>query len=499
MHLTKYVLLLCAMVLGLGKASAAYAQAGDDASQYLGERFTSRAAGLSFRPPVNGTQIKPPVVGTNIVQYLNNDEKWVLKVSQMVFEKPARLVGQDDPTTPTVDESKTQPGVLGEMEKQVTLQQSGCRIMRRDVINIGNYDAGLLVLQYMQGTQAYLRQIAMLQRNDQHYYVLDLTTPSNRTSDDPENAEDPSEALAVRIFRAMLDSVQVLDLRAIQADNDQRLYRSRTLLVNLPKRLKEVLTAESFLRVQRKGKDIGWTYVVEEFGDRQGQSGLYVAAVSQGLTEPGTKVDTASEMFCADSRKNEAWVTITVVEKDGTKDSVSEFGQSDRRMVRVLDSANGDPKDPQHPAVRSVERYRLNVTQTNKAGPKNVTRDLSPYYLPQALSSLLPRLVPLDEAKGYLFLVWVSNDRELVHRYIDVEKEQSVTFGGKKINAIMVRDRLGLEGEPTYHYFSHDGKYLGYETPSANLTVLVSDQQTIGNLWPNANPARPHVLDSNGK
>jgi hypothetical protein len=487
------------MVIGLGKASAVQAQAGGDASQYLGERFTSRAAGLSFRPPVNGTQIKPPAVGINIVQYINSDEKWALKVSQMVFEKPARLVGKDDPTTPTVDESKTQPGVLGEMEKQVTMQQSGCHVMRQDVINVGSYDTGLLVLRYMQGTQAYLRQIAMLQRNDQHYYVLDLTTPSSRTSDDAENAEDPAEALAVRIFRAMLDSVQVLDLRAIQADNDQRLYRSRTLLVNLPKRLKEVLAAESFLRVQRKGKDIGWSYVVEELGDRQGQNGLYVAALSQGLTEPGTKVDTASEMFCAESRKNEMWVTITVVEKDGTKDSISEFGQSDRRTTRVLESTNGDdPKDLQRPAMRSMERYRLNVTQTNKTGPTNIARDLAPYYLPQALSNLLPRLVPLDEAKGYLFLVWVSNERELVHRYIDVEKEQPVTFGGQTIRAVVVKDRLGLEGDPTYHYFSRDGRYLGYETPSANLTVLVSDQKTLEGLWPNANLVRPHVVDSNG-
>ncbi|HEX2972402.1 MAG TPA: hypothetical protein VHP11_08710 [Tepidisphaeraceae bacterium] len=493
MRLTRYALLWCAMLVGLATASGAYGET--DLNQYLGARFTSRAAGLSFKPPVNGTQIKPATVGTNIVQYVNSDEKWALKVSQMVFEEPTRLVGVDDPSTPTQDEAQTRPGVLAQIAQQVTVQQTGIQIMRQDVINVGACDGGILVFRYMQGTQAYLRQMAVLERNDQHYYVLDLTTPSNRASDEKENVEDPSEALAVQIFRGILDSVQLLDLKAIRADNDERLYRSRTLLVNLPTRLKEIIAPESFFRVQRKGKDIGWSFVVEEFGERQGQSGLYVATLSQGSGEPGSKVDVASEMFCADGRKSETWVTITEVEKNGVKEPISEYGQSDRRIVRVVEGASKDAKNPQEPAIREIERYKLNVTQTNKTGPMNISRELAPYYLPQPLSSLLPRLVPLDEAKGYLFLVWVSGERELVHRYIDVEGERSVMFAGKTIQAVVVRDRLGLEGEPTYHYFSRDGKYLGFETPSAGLAVIASNQKTLGELWPNANFVRPRVLD----
>jgi hypothetical protein len=234
-------------------------------------------------------------------------------------------------------------------------------------------------------------------------------------------------------------------------------------------------------------------FVAEELGERQGENGFFVASLSEASGEKNLKVSVASEMFCSLNLKKakEAWVTVNVLEKDGVKTHASEFGQSEKRNERGEDLAN----DPKAPAVGTRERYAFHVTQTNKAQATPITRELPPFYIPQAISSMLPRLVPLTEAKTYLFLVWVGSERELIKRYIDVEAVRTDTFGGQTFRTIVVKDRIGLEAEPTLHYFTVDGKYLGNANKGNGVTMVMSDQQTMARLWPNATMARPQVLD----
>jgi hypothetical protein len=84
----------------------------------------------------------------------------------------------------------------------------------------------------------------------------------------------------------------------------------------------------------------------------------------------------------------------------------------------------------------------------------------------------------------------------LVNRYIDVEPERTATFAGKQIRAAVIKDRLGLEGEPTYHYVTATGQYLGSETPARGMAVVATDAKMIGQIWPGARIVRAHVLDS---
>jgi len=218
-----------------------------------------------------------------------------------------------------------------------------------------------------------------------------------------------------------------------------------------------------------------------------------VASLSEASGEKNLKVQVASEMFCSlDLKKaKEAWVTVNVVEKDGIKNHASEFGQSEKRNERGDDVAN----DPKSPLVGVRERYQFHVTQTSKTNATPIARELPPFYIQQAISAMLPRLVPLSEPKGYLFLVWVGSERELIKRYIDIEPVRNETFGGQTFKAIVVKDRIGLEAEPTLHYFTVDGKYLGNVNKSNGVTMVISNQQTMAKLWPNATMARPQVLE----
>lgn len=477
------------------------AQTEEDLRDRLGERFVTRAAGLTFRPPGEAPPIKHVAMGIEIVRFASSEDHWSLRVSQMVLDKPTPLARRGQAALPKAagELRATQP-VLDDCVRQVMAQNPGAQILRNDVINVGSHDTAMIVARYSQGTQTWLRQQAVIQRNDQHYYIFDFTTPSGRTLADADDVEDTAEKMAVGIFSVMLDSVQLLDLRPIEADNNERLYRTRTFMLSLPRKIPQTVAAEQFFRVVRGGKDIGWSYVTEEIGERRGEAGLTVAALSQWAEAGGAKFDIASEMFASLSNKtaHEQWVTHNVVEKDAKKDYVSEFGESKKKTARFVDEDRGeaDPADVRQPRVRYSEQYSLTLSRSSKAaGATPVARNLPPYYMPQAISSMLPRLVPLSEPKGYLFMVWVGSEGELIHRYLDVEPERTVNFFGSERRAIAVKDRIGLEGEPTYHYFSPDGKYLGNFTKSTGVTVLACDQQALSRLWPNATISRPHVLD----
>jgi hypothetical protein len=433
-------------------------------------------------------------------------------VTRKYLERKARLRSEDDPTTPNVNEALTDPGLVDEMVKQLKTNDQTTTILRAEVVQVSGFQVGMVASRFVNaGKQAWIRQQAIWQRNDQLYYIFDFTAPSTWRSEDKPDVDDPTERVAAEVFDAMMDGVQMLDFSAILADQKMRMLRTRALMATMPRKIDHVLAENQYFRVRnKKGEDTGWVFVSEEAGDRRREHGFYVAMLSEATPERGTTVKTASEMFTNSNfrRANEAWTTITVVEKGGGPqpqvNHVSEYGASKITQSLVRDDQGGvrDPNDPKAPPMRMGEFHSLTVRQVQRSAANPVTsinKDLPVHYMPQAVSHLLPRLVPLDEATGYVFAVWVGSQEAVMQRFIDVERMQTLKFDGREIQAIPVKDRLGLEGEPTWHYFTRDGKYLGSYHESTGVSVVASDEQTVKGLWPKANIGRPHVLDQDEK
>jgi hypothetical protein len=338
-----------------------------------------------------------------------------------------------------------------------------------------------------------------LEINDQFYYVFDFTSPSGHQAAEKDDAEDPAEKTAADIFEAMLDSVALIDPRPIIEDNNNRLFRTRTLMLNFPKAIHQTVAPEQAFRVIKDGKDIGFSYVSEEVGERQGETGVIVAVLSQGTGDGGLTVKVGSEMFASLDFKTstESWVTHNVIERDNKADTVSEIGNARKEIGPIRVKAAGGPAGgaASGPNIRIAEKYEMHVVQTSKQGAKKVDKELPPFYIPQAINNMLPRLVPLREPKTYLFTVWLGSERELIYRYIDVEDQQRVVFNGREVMAVVVKDRIGLEGEPTLHYFRPEGQYLGSFNTATKVSIVVSDLQTLTKLWPNVEIGRPHLLD----
>jgi hypothetical protein len=201
------------------------------------------------------------------------------------------------------------------------------------------------------------------------------------------------------------------------------------------------------------------------------------------------QIDAETWMWVSLDRRHEEWSSVALID-DGTgeRNHASEVGSSDRQVTHVIDEdlKVGDKVDPRQPPVVRGEIYTLNVRSVAKRNaPAPIERSLPPFYLPQAISHFLPRLVPRNEPKGYMFRMYIGGDRrEVMSRYVDVGVEQATEIGGKKTRAIPVRERTGLEGPVTTHWMSADGgKYLGSICPDAGLVVLATDSTELERIW----------------
>jgi hypothetical protein len=217
-------------------------------------------------------------------------------------------------------------------------------------------------------------------------------------------------------------------------------------------------------------------------------------------------------MFTSLDRKHEDWQHIVnLVASKGQpneeKRQTMEFGYSEIRLRRVVegprdpkvDPNEKDPnmKDPRNPALRDVESYALRVeraTQGRNANMKPEAHVPSPWYIPQAIGQMLPRLVPLNRPVTYLFQSYVGEQHEVILRYVDVGFEKEVQLNGQTVRAIPISDRIRLEGTPTIHYMSPDGHYLGSVNEDAKIMILPTDKATLEKIWKNPDLTRPEEV-----
>jgi len=463
----------------------------------LGDVYEDQTAGIAFRPPAGMRRVQGRGGPERVVEFTDPDRQWTLRVDLTTYTEPMRVTAVPGGN----------PGVMDLTVQQFTEGQVHVEVLRQDLVNLGALDMGLLAMRYGPTDNRRLAQQAIIRANPLVFYTITFNSRTNVLPPSPERDDsevDPVEQQAVEIFSAVIDTVQILDRRHIKEEQDTRLLRTRAMLPNFnERRMSEVLVEHQWFRVIRDGKDIGYSYVVEEPYTYGVFPGFVVVTRSRLLPREGVQIDTASSMFLSYDREHEFWTTNSVL-KDGqrTQDS-SETATSDQRRRPVVvrrpltDAPAGERSENR--GVQAVPEYLLSVSSTiGRTEQEPIIRHLPPYYLPRALHHLLPRLLPLKEPRGYLFVSYVSEQRELMFRYIDVEPEAEVDILGKRVRAVPVYDRIGLKGTPTIHYMTMEGTFLGSKTTTGAGTdeesttwVVPTDAQTLQSLWKDADVSRP--------
>lgn len=460
--------------------------AGSAAGVALGEPFTSVAAGITLQPPVGGKTIRRPGE-TEFVRFAYPDDKAYLTVSNYSLPEPAPLTTTDK-----------RVGLLETAAERLTLSNPGAEIVRQDVTNVGDGSVGILVARYTVGTVSYLTQQAIVQGSEQVYYTITYVTPGQKPApqggapdvgpvapgaEPADRAVVPpsaGEQLALDRFAAVLDSVRLLDRSGIKLDQDQRLYRTRAFYVNLSqKKVERTLLPAQYFRLVRNGQDVGYVFTSEAASTLGGFPAVKVASRTHTFLDDDHKRQVYAEAWLESSidRKHEKWTRSSTISEDGKPDQqhVSEIGASDL-ATKAVPADDGPRVLGQEQRFRMVDEYPLTVKFAATGGAITpVERLLPPWYAPQAILHLLPRLVPESEPKGYLFANYVPERREVMLRYIDVKPTRGVRFGGAGtggpddaatplVRATPIEDKLGLDGYLTTHYVTEDGAYLGSET-----------------------------------
>ncbi len=481
----------------------------DDAARLLGATFSSDAAGIAFRVPA-GFQKAIPASTDEVGRYLSADQQRVFSVRKLTLNQPAPLTTDRADGKVSVGMLETVAGELGRDE--------GYQNLRQDVVNLNGADAGLLAILHAAGTKTLLTQVAVVRAADTLYYVMNLTSPA--PADAAALSADPAVRADVATFAAVTDSVHLLDGTTLRLDQDARLYRTRTLFVNLtPQRLRDALVPQAWMRLVKDGKDIGYTYVVEEVayglprkGDRDEagapqDEGVRVGIRSRTRPEAGLQVDAETWQWATYDRKRALWSNVAFItraaEKGGPKPrptTTSEIGTvlwRDKPVaVPLLEGGRQGQMQMVDDHTLTVRRFAASTTSPP------IERQLPPFYLPQVYGSLLPRLVagPAGGTSAggreqtYLFASFVTDNGEVMTRYVDVKPEREVTLDGKTFRAIPVEDRIGLDGSVTTHYVSRDGKYLGSINPDSNIQILPTDRATLEKRWGDADLTRPGAV-----
>ncbi|MDB5304747.1 MAG: hypothetical protein JWM97_2296 [Phycisphaerales bacterium] len=512
----------------------------------LGNTYESQSGGVSFRPPAS-MRLVNTLDAKFIAEWSDPQREWTLKLSRMVLERNTPLS-----TTRDLLNTKDVEGFLESTVKRLQQAIPGGKLLRQDVTNIrdgGRFDpkrpeaknnVGLIAIRYSEAGKRRLAQQAIIQSDDRIYYLLSFVTPGGPALDD-NAAEDPGERLAADLFGKMLDTLRLLDRTAIKQDQDARLYRTRALLVNLtaPK-LQAAMRSEQWARIIKDGKDVGYSYITEENASgiprplradelkaglnetdvisnqekklAKKSEGVLIGVrsrmVTDGIRSDKSKgpiqSDSSSWFFTTADRKHEDFSRITVIDdrKAVKKSMITEVGSSDKRVVRVLDRAaldqheKGSADDPKQPPVSFQDEYLLNVTQRSSVGiAEPLQRKLPPWYVPQAIGHLLPRLLPVNQPKSYMFATYIDDAHEVMMRYMDVLPEQNVTLAGANYRAVPIHDRLGLEGPVTTHYMSPEGNYIGSENKDQKIVMLPTTKATLERIWTDANLTRPEQAE----
>lgn len=461
----------------------------DTTADLLGAVFESKGQGIALRPPAGSTPIRR-VGAQDFIEFVDEGRGWTLKISKIKLEKDATLTAKPDA------HGVLQPGLLEFTAKRLKEEIPDAEFVRQDKVNIADADVGVLALRYTKNLKPLLSQQAIIQRTERMYYLLALTTPGAPTGGKEKVAASTTERLAAETFRQILDSVRLLDLSAVRDDQNKRLFSTRALLLNLqPGRIRDTLLkpaegeefGKQWLRIQKKGKDIGYTFQMERTAIKGGQEGVEIRLRSRLMTSPDVRVDAGSINHSSLDMHHEDWSTLSEfinlkqLEKQGKAykaPQIAEFGVSDKRAV----PGQGDV-------------YKLQVLFESTTGERldPVDRALPPFYLPQAISYLLPRLLPTNEPKSFMFMVYVPDTREVVMRYIDVQAARKIEFNHQSVRAIPIDDRIGLEGSVTTHYLSGDHIWLGSENKETGLSIVPSDEKTLLNIWKDANLTQPEA------
>lgn len=488
----------------------------DMASNTGDERhFSSELEGIDFiaPPTCQKIQVKTP---DGVVSYASEKMGWTITVSRLTLPNAQSL--------DTIDTDKGKMiGIADQLLDRTLATLPGSTVLRNDPSNAQSARVRLIVIRYGQSDQPRLLQQAIIQANSRVFYTVQMVSESTSRAVLAEGSEDPAERQAAEAFGAMFDTVKILDRTQVRAEQDKRLLQTRMMMINFNRaNVEKKLQKERYLRYERDGRDVGWEFESEDIATQGNLTGVRIWKASHLVTGAETHQDQIFSAFASFDRKYSIWERRSALfdgkryshfDEVGTADHTTELRavapesslESNDATSEVLTpdqgTAPGTTQAPRRPGPRviPVTRFVLNVSlRHGSSTDKPLNWELPPEYLSECMNELLPRMVAGNDARGLMFLSYVSQQQSLMLRYIDVMGMQKVSIDHTPQEAYVIAERIGLTGQPVMHYVSLNGQYLGSmskqklsDGSESVFWTLPTDAESIRQRWPDAQLSLP--------
>ena len=456
---------------------------------------------------------------------VNKERNWRFELIRLPLEQPLALKPEELP------EGGRRPGLFSLIVDRAQADLNG-HLLRQDITPLGSADGATYAMYYQVGRVGQLRQAALLRATDTLYFQIRMTSTAPADAV-PEGtlpkpgevnaalagalAQDPEVRAAVAAFRASMESFKLLDQTALRQDQDERLLRTRAMFLNLTKSaLLAAAEPEQYWRIVKDGKDVGYSYVVEEPArdipadprqreqvDAAGARGVRVG-VRTRLRRGEGWLDRQTWLYAGlESDDPDAQVNGFKVEEFRERNWYSVDGQrkADNLVVGTM-RGRRVPQKVRIPrpgglgfqdAMDLVDARKLDVTfVVNGQQAEPLARQLPAWYLPAAVDHLLPRIVARWGEKTYLVAVYNPEKREVFQQYVDVGPLAQETVNGQRRTVRAVTTRMGLGGKPVRHFVDPETyAWLGSVDEGAGVSVWPTDRQTLQQIWSNPELTAP--------
>ncbi len=241
---------------------------------------------------------------------------------------------------------------------------------------------------------------ALIMLDDRHVAVLHM--------DVDKHALDQ----AMPTFDTLVKSVQITDPKLLDKERQEAILRSEAVLARLtPHQVSGVLEPDRWLRIIENDIDVGYMRVRQFRDVEMNQPGLRVDTQVR-MVVGRQAVDTLGNVFMADNKRTEIWsVRTTVREKEARLRP--QAGRGKRPDVGVT---------PSWAETGLRSDHEITVTVQTPSGKKEHKWERPKHgYLPYALQSLMPVLLPRDTAQTYAFYSYYPNATSLVLRTERIE------------------------------------------------------------------------------
>ena len=405
--------IVAALVLG----AWGWCLAADTASQpavELGRRYFNLTEGYSLCPPTEADRIQERVA-SRTVTWIATDKatgglEWVLSATRV-------------PTEFTEDQLQAFVEQTRQEAKQTRLSVESCQVTRaagRPAIDL----RGLRT----DRKETWTRQVSILAEPGEFLTLTILGPPTHQKR-------------MFAVHQAVLDSVELLDRRALIAQREANLTAGRALLAGLTaeKLLGALDPQDRWTLILRGGQAVGFSVTRDCPLEVDGRAGVE-SHIWMRVNPPdgqGRTLEIVS--FAAADRTTETWTaTLRPVPGEGKTPPTAE-------PVKVVSLTKQGPTIHFRQILQGADQK---PTEAQRVLAEQMDRS----YLPMAMQSLVTRLVDLAKPASYAFASYAPKDNELDVYTVTVVASEEIELNGRKVEAFraLVRPAEDVEEEPLW-------------------------------------------------